>query len=128
MQLSISLCCPVLMPNRHLKHACRPAANQLGTNRHLARCKHPRLVFAGGWAYTPVRIKLAQEIDPCLPDPAHFGEGRTALGELEEGATLTGTVTDIWLYHGAEIDIGAEYDGCAGRHARQCRLIAACGV
>lgn len=67
--------------------------------------------LADGWASEPVRLKLAEEIAPCEPDPAHPGEGRLALEELSEGQVVTGVIDDIWLYHGAEIDIGAEFDG-----------------
>lgn len=59
----------------------------------------------------PVRRRLAEELLGLEPDPEHPGEGRTPLAALREGQELTGTVTDCWLYHGAEIDVGAEYDG-----------------
>jgi ribosomal protein S1 len=50
-------------------------------------------------------------VEAEFADPAHFGEGRTGLDELQEGQVLTGTITDLWLYHGLEVDIGAQYDG-----------------
>ena len=30
-----------------------------------------------------------------------------------EGAELTGVVTRMMLYHGAQVDLGTVYDGCA---------------
>ena len=35
------------------------------------------------------------------------------LADLSDGQELVGTVFRQMLYHGAQIDIGAEYDGCA---------------
>lgn len=32
---------------------------------------------------------------------------------MVEGSELSGVVTRIMLYHGAQIDLGTEYDGCA---------------
>ena len=40
---------------------------------------------------------------------------QTALGDVVEGAVLKGTVTRLMLYHGIQLDLGAEYDGCAAR-------------
>ncbi len=37
---------------------------------------------------------------------------QTPIDDLVEGSVVVGTITDIWLYHGAEIDIGAQFDGC----------------
>lgn len=31
--------------------------------------------------------------------------------DLEEGRVYLGLVTDVWLYHGVQVDIGAEFDG-----------------
>jgi hypothetical protein len=33
-----------------------------------------------------------------------------------EGAELTGVVTRMMLYHGAQVDLGTVYDGCARRN------------
>ncbi len=33
------------------------------------------------------------------------------LEELEEGAVVEGVITDIWLYHGCQIDVGNQFDG-----------------
>jgi hypothetical protein len=71
----------------------------------------PRAPPAGGWTTEKKRLEYAEEVEAEFADPAHFGEGRTALAELQEGQVLTGTITDLWLYHGLEVDIGAEYDG-----------------
>lgn len=43
---------------------------------------------------------------PCLPAPTQI-----AFTELEEGRVYLGMVTDVWLYHGVQVDIGAEFDG-----------------
>lgn len=42
---------------------------------------------------------------------AHPGPGRTPLTALREGQELVGTVTGHLLYHGMQIDLGAEFDG-----------------
>jgi hypothetical protein len=52
-------------------------------------------------------------------------EGRKALMDLQVGDTLTGEVIFRHLYHGALVDVGAEFDGCvlcvaASAHACQC--------
>ena len=36
---------------------------------------------------------------------------RLLLGELEAGDVLVGIVSDVWLYHGAQVDVMCEYDG-----------------
>lgn len=38
---------------------------------------------------------------------------QAALDSLVEGAELTGVVTRMMLYHGAQVDLGTVYDGCA---------------
>ena len=38
---------------------------------------------------------------------------QTRLADLRDGQELVGTVFRQMLYHGAQIDIGADYDGCA---------------
>jgi len=37
---------------------------------------------------------------------------QTRLADLRDGQELVGTVFRQMLYHGAQIDIGADYDGC----------------
>ena len=39
-------------------------------------------------------------------------EGRTPLKDIQVGDTLTGEVVFRHLYHGAVVDVGAEFDGC----------------
>ena len=31
--------------------------------------------------------------------------------DLEEGQEITGPITDVWLYHGIQVDFGATSDG-----------------
>jgi hypothetical protein len=33
------------------------------------------------------------------------------LDELHEGSIITGVITDVWLYHGIQVDFGAASDG-----------------
>ena len=42
-------------------------------------------------------------------------DGRTAHADLRAGQTLTGVIVDQHLYHGAFVDCGTEYNGCAKR-------------
>jgi|APGre2960657444_1045066.scaffolds.fasta_scaffold00848_7 hypothetical protein len=89
------------------------------------------------------------EVDPDmlrwddLPEPEDEGdiityrddweaEGRTPLSSLEVGQELKGLIVMQHLYHGAVVDVGAEYDGCARGatafgaamcDARLCRVI-----
>lgn len=65
----------------------------------------------GGWNTERKRLQHAEEAEVEFADPHHPGDDRTKLGELREGQVLTGVVTDLWLYHGLEVDIGAEWDG-----------------
>lgn len=53
---------------------------------------------------------------------------QTKLEDLKEGTVLMGAVTSLMLYHGIQLDLGAEYDGWAvvvipGPHA--CRSLSA---
>ncbi|KAF8068209.1 hypothetical protein HT031_001895 [Scenedesmus sp. PABB004] len=51
-------------------------------------------------------------IDECLPCEDIEGlPPRLKLSELEEGDELTGVVTDLWLWHGALVDVLAEFKG-----------------
>ena len=59
-------------------------------------------------------MKVAPEAPVTFADPSHEDweeEGRLPLSDLEEGAVITGYISDIWLYHGCQIDLGYEYDG-----------------
>ena len=33
------------------------------------------------------------------------------LDQLQEGSIITGAITDVWLYHGIQVDFGAATDG-----------------
>lgn len=35
----------------------------------------------------------------------------------------TGVITDVWLYHGVQVDLGLEFDGCVGREATASRVL-----
>ena len=62
-----------------------------------------------------INRQKAVVIDVC--EAAEFASGHIVgaknvpLAELEEGLVITGTISDIWLYHGCQIDIGYEFDG-----------------
>lgn len=90
----------------------------LQTGKLNANLQHMDFWFnppKGGW----------QELDPTstmdLPpleqtttewaNAYHPGEGKKSLEEVEEGEVVIGTITDMWLYHGVEVDIGAEFHG-----------------
>ncbi len=66
----------------------------------------------------PVLFPLAL----CLRRGARFiplGPCRLAVmpqapfSSLEEGVEVVGVISDCWLYHGIQVDFGAEFDGCA---------------
>ena len=66
--------------------------------------------------------------DIVFQHPAWEESGRTAHVALEVGQTLQGLIVDQHLYHGAFVDCGAEYNGCAracadARAARAARLM-----
>lgn len=65
----------------------------------------------GGWNMEPERVKKALEVETTFVSAENFGDGRTKLADLKEGTVLTGTVTSLMLYHGIQLDLGAEYDG-----------------
>ncbi|KAL4448561.1 hypothetical protein ABPG75_005780 [Micractinium tetrahymenae] len=71
-----------------------------------------------GWQTEKLRLRKMEE----LPDQEaeaedefrHTGPdavGRTPLSELREGAVVQGEVVANMFYHGAQVDIGAEWDG-----------------
>ena len=51
--------------------------------------------------------------DIVFQHPDWEEDGRRAHASLTPGETLTGIVVDQHLYHGAFIDCGTEYNGCA---------------
>ncbi|KAI8466038.1 MAG: hypothetical protein J3K34DRAFT_435096 [Monoraphidium minutum] len=66
-----------------------------------------------GWK-TRVKVPVAPEVEGDFPHPEHPEEekgDRFPLDGLEEGMVLEGLVTDIWLYHGAQVDFMGEFDG-----------------
>ncbi len=48
--------------------------------------------------------KLVCCISPCV-------RSQTRIDELKPGMEMTGTINRLMLLHGAQVDIGAEYDG-----------------
>lgn len=64
-----------------------------------------------GWLPIVEKFDPPPECEVEDPDPYHPGDGRTPFEELEEGQEFVGEITDVWLYHGAEVDFGAEFDG-----------------
>lgn len=70
----------------------------------------------GGWRID-VKTPVAEECEPDFPQPEHLGEEdkacRFPLEALEghEGLEVEGVVTDVWLYHGAQVDFMGEFDG-----------------
>jgi len=65
----------------------------------------------GGWNFSKTMLKKAPQVPNKIPTAEHFGDGRTKLADVEAGFTVTGKVTRLMLYHGIQVDIGAEYDG-----------------
>lgn len=69
-----------------------------------------------GWNSVPVRVRyMAEDPEPAFPQPYHArnteqGADRIAYTELDEGKVYLGVITDVWLYHGVQVDIGAEFD------------------
>ena len=56
---------------------------------------------------------LSSYVRHSIQDHAGCSVLQTRLADLRDGQELVGTVFRQMLYHGAQIDIGAEYDGCA---------------
>lgn len=65
----------------------------------------------GGWNIEPERVAKAKETKTEIPTAHTPGDGRAALDTIVEGAELTGVVTRMMLYHGAQVDLGTVYDG-----------------
>jgi hypothetical protein len=99
-----------------------------------------RVVNTGGWNQTPLVLKKPKVVANEVPSAQHCGEGRVrgdlipavlghapntrkffqgniclylqaSLDTVQEGQELTGTISRLMLYYGAQVDIGAEYDG-----------------
>ncbi|MEW5305250.1 MAG: hypothetical protein WDW36_007805 [Sanguina aurantia] len=79
-----------------------------------------------GWNRELAQVKVdAKEIEPKFPKPQHSLEAddeRTSMEELIDQAeemgddvfystVATGVITDVWLYHGVQVDLGLEFDG-----------------
>lgn len=67
-----------------------------------------------GWKTEPMRLSLAEEAEVTYANPGHErwqAEGRLHIGELEEGQVITGVISDVWLYHGCQVDFGYMFDG-----------------
>eukprot|EP00983_Pelagomonas_calceolata_P008581 280840-Pelagomonas_calceolata.AAC.3 len=68
----------------------------------------------GGWSTSPVRLKPAEQAPITFPEPNHLEpelQNRVPFENLEEGSVITGPITDVWLYHGIQVDFGASSDG-----------------
>ncbi|GLC34278.1 hypothetical protein PLESTB_001602600 [Pleodorina starrii] len=72
----------------------------------------------GNWNSKPKRVYfMSEDEEPMTPQPWHPPEleedadKRIKFEDLEEGRVVVGSITDVWLYHGIQIDIGAEFDG-----------------
>ena len=84
-------------------------------------------LLADGWQltkdyYKPVYVeadfpnpKIEEDLDQRLP-----------LEEYELGEELGGIVTDIWLYHGVQVDFGAHYAGWVLRATRGGQVLGLC--
>ena len=66
-----------------------------------------RAAAAGGagQAASVCRLDVQRLMHSLLP--------QAGLETIVEGAELTGVVTRMMLYHGAQVDLGTVYDGCA---------------
>jgi len=67
----------------------------------------------GGWkVHKSEKLRILKEEDAqivCSAD--HIGDGRAKLTDFQEGQVITGEITEIALYHGFIVDLGAEFDG-----------------
>ncbi|KAL4423075.1 hypothetical protein ABPG77_005880 [Micractinium sp. CCAP 211/92] len=71
----------------------------------------------GGWQTEKLRLRRMEEVPDQEAEAEdefrHTGPdavGRTPLSELREGAVVEGEVVANMFYHGAQVDIGAEWD------------------
>jgi hypothetical protein len=98
---------------RGLRRCCTLAAPAPTRLPHAPRRLCPRA--AGGWNSEKVRLRKLQPQTVAEEDVvAHSGAdaaGRTPLTAVREGQVLQGTVVAQLLHHGAQVDLGAEYDG-----------------
>lgn len=70
------------------------------------------LAHAGGWESYNRTMKRAIPTEANFANPEHQDKSnRFQLQELQENEVLVGIVTDIWLYHGAQVDLMCEFDG-----------------
>lgn len=65
----------------------------------------------GGWNMDPRLIPKAKEVPFEMASSVHPGEDRIPLSDIKEGQVLDGIVTRQMLVHGAQVDLGAEFDG-----------------
>ncbi|GMH40319.1 hypothetical protein BSKO_08223 [Bryopsis sp. KO-2023] len=65
----------------------------------------------GGWNSEPQRYKKVKETPGYFANAKNSGENRIPLSKFEPGQVLEGEIVEIWLHHGARVDIGCEYDG-----------------
>eukprot|EP00877_Chromochloris_zofingiensis_P007389 jgi/Chrzof1/2903/Cz12g03120.t1 len=66
----------------------------------------------GGWESYNRTMKRAIPTEANFANPEHQDKSnRFQLQELQENEVLVGIVTDIWLYHGAQVDLMCEFDG-----------------
>ncbi|GBF97203.1 hypothetical protein Rsub_10064 [Raphidocelis subcapitata] len=66
-----------------------------------------------GWSVNE-KVPVFEELEGQWPTPMHPEEEwpwRFAFEGLQEGMVVDGIVSDIWLYHGAQIDFVCEWDG-----------------
>lgn len=67
----------------------------------------------GGWNVDQ-KVPVAEQEEADFPQPEHPEEEkpyRFPLALMEEGMEVDGVITDIWLYHGAQVDFLGEFDG-----------------
>lgn len=64
-----------------------------------------------GWLSRTYKFEPPPEAEVEFPEAYHPGEGKIAWVDLEEGQDFEGVITDVWLYHGAEIEFGCEFRG-----------------
>eukprot|EP00798_Chlamydomonas_sp_ICE-L_P020793 gene20793-27622_t len=72
-----------------------------------------------GWVAESEALEPAEEISACFPAPIHL-DAESPVYDLEEDTVITGTVTDVWWFHGAQIDFGNECDGLVPIYDDEC--------
>ena len=61
-----------------------------------------------------MKVEVVPEEEGEFPNPEHAdyeSDGRLPLHLLEEGIEMSGIITDIWLYHGVQVDFLGQWDG-----------------